>query len=82
MVLLVPRASMSKFQLALELHLLNVELLNHRNPADLRQGWYAEMENEERSENVKAGQARARAQGKENGRPGEIGTARSSKSPN
>jgi DNA invertase Pin-like site-specific DNA recombinase len=27
------------------------------------QGWYAEMENEERSENVRLGQARARAQG-------------------
>lgn len=37
------------------------------------QGWYAEMENEERSENVKAGQARARAQGKEIGRSREIG---------
>ncbi len=36
------------------------------------QGWYAEMENEERSENVKAGQARARAHGKEIGRPREI----------
>ena len=30
------------------------------------------MENEERSENVKLGQARARAQGKEIGRPREI----------
>ena len=39
------------------------------------QGWYAEMENEERSENVKAGQARARAQGKEIGRPREIDAA-------
>src|SRR5256885_8525117 len=36
------------------------------------QSWYAEMENEERSENVKLGQARARAQGKEIGRPREI----------
>src|SRR5260370_41836011 len=39
------------------------------------QSWYAEMENEERSENVKAGQARARAQGKEIGRPREIDAA-------
>src|SRR5579859_5153382 len=39
------------------------------------QSWYSEMENEERSENVKAGQARARAQGKEIGRPREIGAA-------
>lgn len=36
------------------------------------QSWYAEMENEERSENVKLGQSRARAQGKEIGRPREI----------
>ena len=36
------------------------------------QGWYAEMENEERSENVRLGQARARAQGKEIGRPREV----------
>lgn len=36
------------------------------------QSWYAEMENEERSENVKLGQARARAQGKEIGRPREV----------
>src|SRR5713101_583253 len=36
------------------------------------QSWYAEMENEERSENVRLGQARARAQGKEIGRPREI----------
>jgi putative DNA-invertase from lambdoid prophage Rac len=36
------------------------------------QSWYAEMENEERSENVKLGQARARAQGKEIGRPREM----------
>jgi DNA invertase Pin-like site-specific DNA recombinase len=40
------------------------------------QSWYAEMENEERSENVKAGQARPRAQGKEIGRPREIDAAR------
>ena len=39
------------------------------------QGWYAEMENEERSENVRAGQARARAQGKQIGRPPEIDAA-------
>jgi DNA invertase Pin-like site-specific DNA recombinase len=39
------------------------------------QAWYAEMENEERSENVKAGQARAKAQGKEIGRPREIDVA-------
>jgi DNA invertase Pin-like site-specific DNA recombinase len=38
------------------------------------QGWYAEMENEERSENVRLGQARARAQGKEIGRPREVAT--------
>jgi DNA invertase Pin-like site-specific DNA recombinase len=31
------------------------------------------MENEERSENVRLGQARARAQGKEIGRPREVG---------
>jgi DNA invertase Pin-like site-specific DNA recombinase len=37
------------------------------------QAWYAEMENEERSENVRLGQARARAQGKEIGRPREYG---------
>jgi putative DNA-invertase from lambdoid prophage Rac len=36
------------------------------------QSWYAEMENEERSENVRLGQARARAQGKEIGRPREV----------
>jgi DNA invertase Pin-like site-specific DNA recombinase len=36
------------------------------------QSWYAEMENEERSENVKLGQARARALGKEIGRPREV----------
>jgi len=39
------------------------------------QAWYGEMENEERSENVKLGQARARAQGKEIGRPREISEA-------
>jgi DNA invertase Pin-like site-specific DNA recombinase len=33
------------------------------------QAWYAEMENEERSEAVQAGQARARAAGKHVGRP-------------
>lgn len=38
--------------------------------------WFSEMENEERSENVKAGQARARAQGKEIGRPREIDAAK------
>src|SRR5258708_19464022 len=37
------------------------------------QAWYGEMENEERSENVRLGQARARAQGKEIGRPREVG---------
>jgi len=37
------------------------------------QAWYGEMENEERSENVRLGQARARAQGKEIGRPREFG---------
>src|SRR6266853_1877461 len=37
------------------------------------QSWYGEMENEERSENVRLGQARARAQGKEIGRPREVG---------
>src|SRR5712664_3511010 len=36
------------------------------------QAWYGEMENEERSENVRLGQARARAQGKEIGRPREL----------
>jgi len=40
------------------------------------QAWYAEMENEDRSENVKSGQARARAQGKEIGRPREIGAVK------
>jgi putative DNA-invertase from lambdoid prophage Rac len=39
------------------------------------QSWYAEAENEERRENVKLGQARARAQGKEIGRPREISPA-------
>ena len=33
------------------------------------QAWYAEMENEERSDAVQAGQARARADGKHFGRP-------------
>src|SRR6267142_2465361 len=33
------------------------------------QAWYGEMENEERSENVKLGQARARSAGKAIGRP-------------
>jgi DNA invertase Pin-like site-specific DNA recombinase len=33
------------------------------------QAWYAEMENGERSESIKSGQARARAQGKHLGRP-------------
>ncbi len=33
------------------------------------QSWYAEMENDERSETIRAGQARARAAGKEIGRP-------------
>ena len=36
------------------------------------QAWYGEIENEERSENVRLGQARARAQGKEIGRPREV----------
>jgi DNA invertase Pin-like site-specific DNA recombinase len=36
------------------------------------QAWYGEMENEERSENVRLGQARARAQGKEIGRSREV----------
>ena len=36
------------------------------------QAWYAEMENEERSEAIKAGQARARADGKHLGRPKRI----------
>jgi putative DNA-invertase from lambdoid prophage Rac len=33
------------------------------------QAWYAEMENSERSDAIKAGQARARAEGKHMGRP-------------
>jgi DNA invertase Pin-like site-specific DNA recombinase len=33
------------------------------------QAWYAEMENSEKSEAIKAGQARARAEGKHMGRP-------------
>ena len=33
------------------------------------QAWYAEMENSEKSEAIKAGQARARADGKHMGRP-------------
>ena len=33
------------------------------------QAWFAEMENEERSEAIKAGQARATASGKSVGRP-------------
>jgi putative DNA-invertase from lambdoid prophage Rac len=36
------------------------------------QAWYAEMENSERSEAIKAGQARARAGGKHMGRPRKI----------
>jgi putative DNA-invertase from lambdoid prophage Rac len=36
------------------------------------QAWYAEMENDERSEAIKAGQARARADGKHMGRPKRI----------
>jgi putative DNA-invertase from lambdoid prophage Rac len=36
------------------------------------QAWYAEMENSERSDAIKAGQARARAQGKHMGRPAKI----------
>jgi putative DNA-invertase from lambdoid prophage Rac len=36
------------------------------------QAWYAEMENGERSESIKAGQARARAQGKPLGRPRRV----------
>jgi putative DNA-invertase from lambdoid prophage Rac len=36
------------------------------------QAWYAEMENNERSEAIKAGQARARAAGKHLGRPGRM----------
>jgi putative DNA-invertase from lambdoid prophage Rac len=36
------------------------------------QAWYAEMENDERSEAIKAGQARARADGKHLGRPKRV----------
>jgi hypothetical protein len=36
------------------------------------QSWYGEMENEDRSENVRLEQARARAQGKEIGRPRDV----------
>ena len=36
------------------------------------QAWYAEMENSERSEAIKAGQARVRAEGKHLGRPKRI----------
>jgi DNA invertase Pin-like site-specific DNA recombinase len=36
------------------------------------QAWYAEMENGERSEAIKAGQARARADGKHLGRPKRV----------
>jgi putative DNA-invertase from lambdoid prophage Rac len=36
------------------------------------QAWYAEMENSERSEPIKAGQARARAAGKHMGRPRKV----------
>ncbi len=36
------------------------------------QAWYAEMENDERSEAIRAGQARARAAGKDIGRPRRI----------
>jgi DNA invertase Pin-like site-specific DNA recombinase len=36
------------------------------------QAWYAEMENGERSESIRAGQARARAEGKHLGRPRRI----------
>ena len=36
------------------------------------QAWYAEMENSERSEAIKAGQRRARASGKHMGRPRKI----------
>ena len=60
-----------------------VPLKSHTGPINTAMGrllwaiqaWYAEMENEERSENVKAGQARARAQGKAIGRPREISAA-------
>jgi putative DNA-invertase from lambdoid prophage Rac len=36
------------------------------------QAWYAEMENSERSEAIKAGQRRARASGKHMGRPSKV----------
>lgn len=36
------------------------------------QAWYAEMENSEKSESIKAGQARARADGKHMGRPRRV----------
>jgi putative DNA-invertase from lambdoid prophage Rac len=36
------------------------------------QAWYAEMENSEKSEAIKAGQARARADGKHMGRPKRV----------
>lgn len=36
------------------------------------QAWYAEMENGERSESIRAGQARAKAEGKHMGRPRRI----------
>jgi len=36
------------------------------------QAWYAEMENSEKSEAIKAGQARARAKGKHMGRPRRV----------
>jgi putative DNA-invertase from lambdoid prophage Rac len=36
------------------------------------QAWYAEMENDERSESIRAGHARARATGKRIGRPRRI----------
>src|SRR5438093_9830615 len=36
------------------------------------QAWYAEMENSEKSEAIKAGQARARAEGKHMGRPKRV----------
>ena len=36
------------------------------------QAWYAEMENGERSESIRAGQARARTEGKHLGRPRRV----------
>jgi putative DNA-invertase from lambdoid prophage Rac len=36
------------------------------------QAWYGEMENDERSQTIKAGQARARAEGKHMGRPKRV----------